>query len=60
MGGSLRTTHRKQLLEWTETKRGNLSFYLGGKEKNEEENWKPDLDAIKATIEYAMATGRLQ
>ena len=41
-------------------KRGNLSFYLGGKEKNEEENWKPDLDVVKATIKYAMATGRHQ
>ncbi|KAF2189885.1 hypothetical protein K469DRAFT_762632 [Zopfia rhizophila CBS 207.26] len=52
-------THRTQLLDQTETRRSNLSFYLGGKAPSDPERWAPDMNAVKATVKYAMATGRL-
>jgi hypothetical protein len=56
---SLWDTHRERLLEQTEARRGNLSYYLGGKALSDPLNWKPDIEAVRATIKYAMATGRL-
>ena len=53
------TTLREGMLQCTETRRGNLSFYLGGKAPSDPERWKPDMKAVRATIKYAMATGRL-
>jgi ribonuclease HI len=53
------TALRTQMLQCTVTKRGNLSFYLGGKATLDPENWTPDINAVRATIEYAIATGRL-
>ena len=47
------------MLGLTETRRGNLSFFLGGKALTDNEKWKPDLDAVKVTIKYAVSTGRL-
>ena len=38
---------------------GCLSFFLGGKSPSDPEPWKPRLSAVRATIQYAMATGRL-
>ena len=46
-----------------------MSYALGGystaerdgkKVDGEEDEWRPDLNAVKATIEYAIKTGRLQ
>jgi hypothetical protein len=37
----------------------NLSFYLGGKARSDPERWKPDMRAVRETIKYALATGRL-
>jgi ribonuclease HI len=51
--------YRTQMLERTGTRRGNLSFYLGGKAPSDPERWTPNMDAIRATIKYAMASGRL-
>jgi hypothetical protein len=51
--------HRVQMLAQTNTRRGNLSFYLGGKAPSDPEKWAPNMDAVRATIKYAMATGRL-
>ena len=51
--------YRTQMLERTETRKGNLSFYLGGKAPSDPERWAPNLDAVRATIRYAMASGRL-
>jgi hypothetical protein len=51
--------HRMQMLAQTNTRRGNLSFYLGGKAPSDLEKWAPNMDAVRATIKYAMATGRL-
>ena len=54
-----RTTYRTQMLQQTETRRGSLSFYLGGKARSDPEQWKPNMDAVRATVKYTIATGRL-
>ena len=53
------TAHRTEMLQCTTTNRGNLSFYLGGKSPSDDENWKPNMEAVRATIRFAIATGRL-
>ncbi|KAK4118796.1 hypothetical protein N657DRAFT_556331, partial [Parathielavia appendiculata] len=51
---------REGMLQCTVTRRGCLSFYLGGKAPSDPKEWSPDIKAIRATIKYyAMATGRL-
>lgn len=52
--------HRTQMLAQTDTRRGNLSFYLGGKAPSDPEKWIPNIDAVHATIKFAIATGRLE
>ncbi len=54
------TQQRTQLYQTTETKRGNLSFYLGGKTWLDPESWAPDMKAVRAVVAFAIATGRLQ
>jgi ribonuclease HI len=54
------TAHRKELLQYTEDRRGSISFYLGGKTYSDDNKWTPDLKAVRATIGFAIATGRLQ
>ena len=54
------TTHRTQMLQQTETRRGSLSFYLGGKAPSDPEQWTPNMDAVRATVRYAISTGRLE
>ncbi len=51
--------HRKKMTECTETQRGNISFYLGGKSPSDGAKWKPNMKAVQATIRFALATGRL-
>jgi hypothetical protein len=51
--------HRTQMLAQTDTRRGNLSFYLGGKAPSDPEKWTPNMDAVRATIKFAIATRRL-
>jgi hypothetical protein len=53
------TTHRTEMLQCTEIHRSNISFYLGGKSASDGKNWTPDMKAVRATIRFAMATGRL-
>ena len=53
-------TLRTQMLQQTETKRVNLSYFLGGKAKSDPKDWTPDLSVVRATIQYAIATGRLE
>ncbi|EMT69793.1 hypothetical protein FOC4_g10000257 [Fusarium odoratissimum] len=48
------------MLQCTEEKRGNLSFHLGGKAVSDGQKWTPDMDAVRATIRFAIATGRLE
>ena len=53
------TAHRTEMLQCTETPRGNLSFYLGGKSPTDNAKWAPNMQAVHATIRFAIATGRL-
>ncbi|KAJ5492688.1 hypothetical protein N7539_001434 [Penicillium diatomitis] len=41
------------------THRGNLSFFLGGKSPSDSQQWIPNLEAVRASIRFAIATGRL-
>ena len=50
--------HRTEMMQCTAIHRGNISFYLGGKLANDDKNWTPNMDAVRATIRYAVATGR--
>jgi hypothetical protein len=53
------TALRTEMLQCTETHRSNISFYLGGKTPTDDKSWTPDLTAVRATIRFAIATGRL-
>ena len=44
----------------TDTRRGSLSFYLGGKAPTNPRQWTPNIDAVRATVKYAIATRRLK
>ena len=52
------TAYRTEMLQCTNTLRGNISYYLGGKSLTDNEEWKPDMRAVRATIRFAIATGR--
>jgi hypothetical protein len=51
--------YRERMLQQTETRMGCLSFFLGGKARSDPASWKPNLAAVRATVQYAIATGRL-
>jgi hypothetical protein len=51
--------YRERMLQQTDTKMGCLSFFLGGKALSDPSSWKPNLAAVRATVRYAIATGRL-
>jgi ribonuclease HI len=53
------TALREDMLHCTVARRGSLSFYLGGKAPSDPKEWSPDMKAVRETIKYAMATGRL-
>lgn len=50
---------RTQMIEQTDTRRGSLSYFLGGKAKSDPKEWVPNLKAVHETIKYAICTGRL-
>lgn len=54
------TAQREILLKCARTKIGNLSFFLGGKAASDDDKWEPDMQAVRATIRFAMATKRLE
>ncbi|KAJ5887621.1 hypothetical protein N7495_007662 [Penicillium taxi] len=54
------TAHRTELLQCINTHRGNISFFLGGKSPSDDQKWTPNLEAVRASIRFAMATGRLE
>ena len=54
------TAHRGEMLRCTDTHRSNISFYLGGKSLSDGNDWKPNMEAVRATIQFAVATGRLE
>jgi ribonuclease HI len=53
------TTFRTEMLQVTAIHRSNISFYLGGKTRTDDKSWTPDMKAVRATIRFALATGRL-
>ncbi len=53
------TAYRTEMLECTAAHRSNISFYLGGKSPSDKKDWTPNMAAVRATIRFAMATGRL-
>ncbi|KJZ68274.1 hypothetical protein HIM_12336 [Hirsutella minnesotensis 3608] len=50
---------RNVLFEYARTKIGNLSFFLGGKAASDGDKWKPDLQAVRAAVKFAIETERL-
>jgi hypothetical protein len=54
------STYRAQMLQQTDTRRGSLSYYLGGRAASDPQHWTPNMDAVRATVKYAIATGRLK
>ncbi|KAJ5921579.1 hypothetical protein N7454_009053 [Penicillium verhagenii] len=54
------TAHRTEMLQCTQTHRGNISFFLGGKQPADDQKWTPNLEAVRASIRFAIATGRLE
>jgi len=53
------TGHRVEMLQCTDIHKSNISFYLGGKSLSDDNNWSPNMQAVQATIRFAMSTGRL-
>ncbi|KAK0368980.1 hypothetical protein CLIM01_13660 [Colletotrichum limetticola] len=53
------TAQRTQMLQQTETRRGNLSSFLGGKSASDPDDWSPNVDVVKETIKFALGTERL-
>ncbi len=53
------TRQRAEMLQCTDTRRSNISFYLGGKSPSDDKNWAPNKEAVRTTIRFATATGRL-
>ncbi|OAQ57991.1 hypothetical protein VFPBJ_11709 [Purpureocillium lilacinum] len=47
------------MMQNTGTRRGDLSFHLGGKSPSDDATWSPNMEAVGATIRFAIATGRL-
>ncbi|CEL11769.1 Putative Reverse transcriptase [Aspergillus calidoustus] len=53
------TAHRTEMLQCTNTHRGNISFFLGGKSPSDNQDWTPNLEAVRTSVRFAIATGRL-
>ena len=53
------TAQREGMLRCSQAKMGNLSYFLGGKAASDGDKWTPDMRAVRATIKFAIATGRL-
>lgn len=52
-------TERESMRQAGQSMMGNLSFFLGGKSASDGPKWAPNLEAVRAAIKFAMATGRL-
>jgi hypothetical protein len=46
------------MLGQSQTRRSNLSYFLGGKARSDPKKWVPKMDAVHETIKYTIATGR--
>ncbi|KAJ6436857.1 reverse transcriptase [Purpureocillium lavendulum] len=53
------TEQRAKILRSSEAQRGKLSFCLGGKSLLDDAEWTPNMTAVRATIRFTLATGRL-
>ena len=53
-------TEREVMRQAGQSMLGNLSFFLGGKSASDGPKWAPNLEAVRATVKFAMATGRLR
>jgi hypothetical protein len=42
------------------TSENNLSRLLGGKSTTDTDDWKPDMDAVRAVISFTLATKRFE
>ena len=49
---------RQELLHKRENRKGNLSFFLGGKESTDCHDWAFDMKAVRAATKFAIATKR--
>ncbi|KAK2769548.1 hypothetical protein CKAH01_15167 [Colletotrichum kahawae] len=47
------------MLQQKESRRGDLSYFLGGKSASDPDDWSPCIDVVKETIKFAMITERL-
>ncbi|KJZ69922.1 hypothetical protein HIM_10678 [Hirsutella minnesotensis 3608] len=52
------TVQREIILGYARGKVGDLSFFLGGKAESDDDKWQPDMGAVRATIQFALATKR--
>ena len=57
---SLWEEQRKELRRDASTQRNDISTHLGGKSEVDGPDWKPNMAAVRATIEFTLATGRLK
>ena len=53
------TAHRTEMLQYINIYRRNIFFFLGRKLPSDNQNWTPNLEAVQAYIQFAIATGRL-
>jgi ribonuclease HI len=52
-------TEREGMRQVGQDMMGNLSFFLGGKSVSDGAKWRPNLEAVRAAVKFALATGRL-
>ena len=53
------TTERQPLQQYFTAADNALSLCLGGKAPSDPDDWTPNMNAVKATVKFAMDTGRL-
>ena len=53
-------SQRRELYEKWPGKEGNLRFFVGAKATNDGVAWSPELEAIRAVINYTKATARFE
>jgi hypothetical protein len=51
---------RQIMLQYSRTEMGNLSFFLGGKAASNGDKSTPNIEAVKASVKFAIATRRLE
>jgi hypothetical protein len=50
---------KSEMLRCTDNHRSNMSFFLGGKSPSDNNKWSSNMEAVHATIRFAISTGRL-